>query len=83
MLGKVVQCFTFAWRIMRYNVKQGVEGPMAKTDTQIGIRVTEDFKKRLEHQAELEHRTVSNLITKVLSEYLEQRENAENEALCI
>ena len=56
---------------------------MAKTDTQIGIRVTEDFKKRLEHQAELEHRTVSNLITKVLSEYLEQREDAENEALCI
>ena len=56
---------------------------MAKTDTQIGIRVTEDFKKRLEHQAELEHRTVSNLITKVLGEYLEQREHAEDEALCI
>lgn len=55
---------------------------MAKTETQIGIRVTEDFKKRLEYRAEQEHRTVSNLITKVLGEYLEQHEHAEDEALC-
>lgn len=47
---------------------------MAKTQTQIGIRVTNEFKERLEAQAEKERRTVSNLIIKVMEEYLEQIE---------
>ena len=48
---------------------------MAKTQTQIGIRVTNDFKARLEAQAEKERRSVSNLIIKVMEEYLDQQEN--------
>ena len=47
---------------------------MAKTDTQISIRVTNEFKDRLEKQAERERRSVSNLILKVMEEYLEQQE---------
>jgi predicted transcriptional regulator len=47
---------------------------MAKTQTQIGIRVTNDFKARLERQADKERRSVSNLILKVMEEYLEQQE---------
>ena len=48
---------------------------MAKTDAQIGIRVTSEFKARLEAQARKERRSVSNLILKVMEEYLEsQRE---------
>ena len=48
---------------------------MAKTDSQIGIRVTSEFKARLEAQARKERRSVSNLILKVMEEYLEsQRE---------
>lgn len=44
---------------------------MAKTDTQIGIRVTSEFKEALEKQAEKERRTVANLIYNVMSDYLE------------
>lgn len=44
---------------------------MSKTDTQIGIRVTSEFKAALEAQAQKERRTVSNLILKVMEEYLE------------
>mgnify|MGYP003008356414 FL=1 len=47
---------------------------VAKTDTQIGIRVTSQFKARLERQAERERRSVSHLILKVMEEYLEQQE---------
>ncbi len=47
---------------------------MAKTDTQIGIRVTSEFKARLEAQAEKEHRPVANLVKLVLEEYLKQAE---------
>lgn len=43
---------------------------MAKTDTQISLRVTSQFKARLERQAERERRSVSNLILKVMEEYL-------------
>ena len=47
-----------------------------KTNTQIGIRVTSELKEQLEKQAEQEHRSLSNLITKVLKEYLDkQQEN--------
>lgn len=47
---------------------------MAKTDTQIGIRVTSEFKARLEAQAEKEHRPVANLVKLVLEEYLDRVE---------
>ncbi len=47
---------------------------MAKTDTQIGIRVTSEFKARLEAQAEREHRAVANLVKVVLEEYLDRVE---------
>lgn len=47
---------------------------MDKTDTQIGFRTTSEFKARLEAQAQRERRPLSNLITKVLEEYLEQAE---------
>ena len=45
---------------------------MAKTDTQISVRITNEFKARLERQAEKERRSVSNLIIKVMEEYLER-----------
>lgn len=52
---------------------------MAKTETQISCRVTYEFKERVEAQAVREHRNVSNLIYKVLSEYLEKVEPKETE----
>lgn len=53
---------------------------MAKTNAQIGFRVTDEFKTRLEAQAKRERRPVSNLIVKVLEEYLEQAEPKEPES---
>lgn len=50
---------------------------MAKTDTQISFRVTSEFKARLEAQAQRERRPVSNLIMKVLEEYLDGAEPKE------
>ena len=47
---------------------------MAKTDKQNSLRVTSQIKARLERQAERERRSVSNLILKVMEEYLEQQE---------
>ena len=47
---------------------------MAKTDTQIGIRVTSEFKAQLEEQAQKERRSVSNLILKVMEEYLQEQQ---------
>ena len=47
---------------------------MEKTNAYIGIRVTDEFKARLETQAQKERRSVSNLILKVMEEYLEQQE---------
>ena len=52
---------------------------MEKTDTQISVRITSEFKARLERQAEKERRSVSNLIIKVMEEYLDsQEEPSEN-----
>lgn len=48
---------------------------MQKTDTQIGFRTTVEFKARLEAQARRERRAVSNLILKVLEEYLDEAES--------
>jgi len=50
---------------------------MAKTDTQISFRVTTEFKEALEARAQKERRSVSNLILKVLEEYLESEDNKE------
>ena len=47
---------------------------MEKTDTQISVRITSEFKARLERQAEKERRSVSNLIIKVMEEYLDRQE---------
>ena len=47
---------------------------MLKTDSQIGLRVTSEFKARLERQAEKERRSVSNLIIKVMEECLDSQE---------
>ena len=49
---------------------------MAKTDTQIAVRVTSEFKARLEAQAQKEHRSVANLVYKVMEEYLAKEETA-------
>lgn len=51
---------------------------MEKADVQIGLRVTKEFKARLEAQADREHRKVSNLIVKVMLDYLEQVEPKES-----
>ena len=60
------------WYTMLY---KGVTG-MAKTDTQFTVRVTSEFKARLEAQARKEHRSVANLVHKVMEEYLEKEEKA-------
>lgn len=52
---------------------------MAKNETQIGIRMTNDFRARLEAQAQKERRTISNLVLKVLEEYLEQQEKQDEQ----
>lgn len=46
---------------------------MSKTSRQIGVRVTEGFREALERQAEKEHRSISNLIVKVMMEYLKKQ----------
>ena len=47
---------------------------MAKTDAQIGLRVTKEFKEQLEVQAQKERRSVSNLILKVMEDYLKEQQ---------
>lgn len=47
---------------------------MAKTETQVAIRVTNELKARLEAQAEKERRPVANMIRKVMEEYLDKQE---------
>ena len=47
---------------------------MSKTETQISCRTTWEFKNRLEAQAARERRSVSNLILKVMEEYLDSVE---------
>ena len=53
---------------------------MAKTETQVSMRVTNEFKSRFERQAKKEHRSVSNLILKVMEEYLETQESQADSA---
>lgn len=47
---------------------------MEKKTAQVGIRVTPEFKERLEAQAHRERRKVSNMIYNVLCDYLEATE---------
>lgn len=51
---------------------------MEKTETQVVIRTTNEFKGQLEAQAQRERRPVANMIRKVMEEYLEKQEK-ENE----
>lgn len=62
---------------MSYNVLQKEVLRLGKTDAQIGLRTTREFKARLEAQAARERRNVSNLIIKVMEEYLEKNEPKE------
>ena len=48
---------------------------MAKKNTQITVRVTSEFKARLEAQAQKDHRSVANLVHKVMEEYLAKEES--------
>ena len=50
---------------------------MAKTDTQISIRMTSEFKTALEAQAQKERRSVANLVLKVMEEYLDAQNKTE------
>ncbi len=50
---------------------------MAKSNAQIGLRVAGDLKEKIERQAKKERRSVSNLIIKVMEEYLESHKNEE------
>ena len=49
---------------------------MAKTETQITIRVTQELKDRLEKQADKERRSVASLIRIVVEDYLDEQEKA-------
>lgn len=53
---------------------------MEKTETQISFRVTNEFKERLEAQANRERRSVASMVRIVMEDYLEKREK-EGESL--
>lgn len=47
---------------------------MAKTETQISFRVTNEFKERLEAQASRERRSVANMVRNAVEDYLREKE---------
>ncbi len=47
---------------------------MAKTETQVSFRVTNEFKERLEAQADRERRSVANMVRNVVEDYLREKE---------
>ena len=47
---------------------------MAKKDTQITVRMTSEYKARLEAQAQKESRSVANPVHKVMRDYLAKEE---------
>ena len=61
--------------VLQCIAKEG--GIMAKTDTQISFRTTQEFKDRLERQATKERRFLSNMIINVMTDYLERVEEAD------
>jgi predicted HicB family RNase H-like nuclease len=48
---------------------------MPKKVGRLNIRIDEKLKKRLERQAKKEDRSVSNMILRVMRDYLDTREN--------
>lgn len=56
-------------------VKGGVY--VDKTEAQISFRVTNDFKERLEIQAQKERRSVAGMVRIVMEDYLKQKEQDE------
>lgn len=48
---------------------------MAKTETQVAFRITNEFKRRLEAQARKERRSVASMVRIVMKDYLEEKEN--------
>lgn len=49
-----------------------------KTDDMIGIRVTKEFKEKLQERADFEGRSLSNLVKRACKKYLEDIEEAKN-----
>ena len=47
---------------------------MAKTETQITIRVTNEMKEQLEKQAAKERRSVANIVRILIEDYLEAQQ---------
>lgn len=47
---------------------------MAKTEAQIAFRVTNEFKERLEAQAQRERRSVASMVRIVMEDYLAEKE---------
>ena len=47
---------------------------MGKTETQVAIRVTNDFKERLEIQVQKERRGVAGMVRIVMEDYLAEQE---------
>ena len=47
---------------------------MTKTETQISFRVTNEFKERLEAQANKERRSVAGMVRIVMEDYLNAKE---------
>ena len=47
---------------------------MEKTETQISFRVTNDFKDRLEAQAQRERRSVASMVRNTMEDYLAEKE---------
>lgn len=70
MHKKTVKHFDSLWCTMAF--KGGVY--MDKGQTQISFRVTNEFKVRLETQAEKERRSVASMVRIVMEDYLERKE---------
>lgn len=47
---------------------------MAKTETQVAVRITNEFKRRLEAQAHKERRSVASMVRIVMEDYLAEKE---------
>lgn len=47
---------------------------MAKTETQVAFRITNEFKRRLEVQAHKERRSVASMVRIVMEDYLAEKE---------
>ena len=50
----------------------------SKTNDMIGIRVTKEFKEKLQERADFEGRSLANLVKRACEKYLEDIEEAKN-----